>query len=396
MAKEVIPPLRSLGVVDAGDIWAIDVVDPMPMTANVNRYVIAAVDYATRYTVVAAVPSHTSVSVGHFIVGKLVMVFRPALELVMDGAPELNGEVIGVLVDLLQARQVTPVSYRPALLGLVARFNRSGKDMVAIFVSEAQGDWGHWLPCTAYAYNGAKQTSTGFSPNELMMGWKLRTPNELLRPSGVSLIGAFAEYHRKLVTRMENANADAKQALAMDQRRRKKYYNRKERDRTDCVVGDSVWVLKPPMGRGITKLAHQWVGPETIVQSTEFDNWEVTRDDTGEHLAVHCSLLVSPWCPNEPLGGVADKILAELREESDEATVNVAHPARCYDGDAMTGAREALALSAVGNAVEISDGGEHRGGERDVPAARDDTGPGHEVEVRSEHQRRRVTERLQK
>ncbi|OWY91736.1 hypothetical protein PHMEG_00039564, partial [Phytophthora megakarya] len=295
------------------------------MTANGNRYVIAAVDYATRYTVVAAVPSHTAVAVAHFIVGKLVMVFGPARELVI--ALELNGEVIGVLVDLLQARQVTPVPYRPALLGLVERFHRSWKDMVAIFVSEAQDDWDHWLPCTAYAYNGAKQTSTGFSPNELMMGRKLRTPNELLRAGGVSQIGAFAEYHRKLVTRMESANAAAKQALAMDQRRRAKYYNRKERHTTEFTVGGLVWVLKPPRGQGITKLAHQWVGPATIFQSTGFDNWEVTRDDTGEHLVVHCSFLVSSRCPNESLGVVADKILAELREESDEAT---------DDGGAMT------------------------------------------------------------
>ncbi|OWY97238.1 Retrovirus-related Pol Polyprotein from transposon 412, partial [Phytophthora megakarya] len=316
--KEVIPPLRSQGVGDAGDRWAIDVAGPLPMTANGNR--------------------------GGCIVGKLVMVFGPARELVMDGALELNGEVIGVLVDLLQARQVTPVPYRPALLGLVERFHRSWKDMVAIFVSEAQDDWDHWLPCTAYAYNGAKQTT-----------------------SGVSQIGVFAEYHRKLVTRMESANAAAKQALTMDQRRRAKYYNRKEIHTTEFTVGDSVWVLKPPRGRGFTKLAHQWVGPATIVQSTGFDNWEVTRDDTGEHLVVHCSFLVSSRCPNELLGVVADNILAELREESDEAT---------DDGGAMTGARDqpVLRMSAVGNAVEVSTGGEHRGGERDTTETRDDAG----------------------
>ncbi|KAE8902233.1 hypothetical protein PF010_g14839 [Phytophthora fragariae] len=52
-------------------------------------------------------------------------------ELVMDGAPELNGAVMEVLVNALHAKQLTPVTYRPALLGLVERFHRTWKDMVA-------------------------------------------------------------------------------------------------------------------------------------------------------------------------------------------------------------------------------------------------------------------------
>ncbi|KAE9287483.1 hypothetical protein PF008_g26393 [Phytophthora fragariae] len=144
-AMEVIPPLRSQGVGDAGDRWALDVAGPLPVTDKGNRYVVAAVDYATRYAVVAAVPSHRAPDIANFIVEKLVMVYGPMRELVMDGAPELNGAVVEALVNALQAKQLTPVPYRPALLGLVERFHRTWKDMVAMFVSEAQSDWDRWL-----------------------------------------------------------------------------------------------------------------------------------------------------------------------------------------------------------------------------------------------------------
>ncbi|KAE9076116.1 hypothetical protein PF006_g28197 [Phytophthora fragariae] len=144
-AKEVIPPLRSQGVGDAGDRWALDVAGPLPVTDKGNRYVVAAVDYATRYAVVAAVPSHRAPDIANFIVEKLVMVYGPMRELVMDGTPELNGAVVEALVNALQAKQLTPVPYRPALLGLVQRFHRTWKDMVAMFVSEAQSDWDRWL-----------------------------------------------------------------------------------------------------------------------------------------------------------------------------------------------------------------------------------------------------------
>ncbi|KAE8976799.1 hypothetical protein PR001_g25316 [Phytophthora rubi] len=128
-AKEVTPPLRSQGVGDAGDRWALDVAGPVPVTDKDNRYVVA--DYATRYVVVAAVPNHRARDIANLIVEKLVMVYGPMRELVMDGAPELNGAVMEVLVNALHAKQLTPVTYRPALLGLVERFHRTWKDMVA-------------------------------------------------------------------------------------------------------------------------------------------------------------------------------------------------------------------------------------------------------------------------
>ncbi|KAE9023029.1 hypothetical protein PR001_g13014 [Phytophthora rubi] len=58
-----------------GDRWALDVAGPLQLTSGGNRYVIAAVDYATRYSVVAAVPNHTAKDVANFIAEKLVFVF---------------------------------------------------------------------------------------------------------------------------------------------------------------------------------------------------------------------------------------------------------------------------------------------------------------------------------
>ncbi|KAG6612301.1 uncharacterized protein IUM83_10737 [Phytophthora cinnamomi] len=99
-AREIIPPLRIQGIGSAGDRWALDVACPLPLTADGNRYVVAAVDYATRYAVVAAVANHTATDVAKFIAEKLVFVYGPMREITM----ELNGKVIDALVDMLQAK----------------------------------------------------------------------------------------------------------------------------------------------------------------------------------------------------------------------------------------------------------------------------------------------------
>ncbi|EGZ08936.1 hypothetical protein PHYSODRAFT_288655, partial [Phytophthora sojae] len=83
-------------------------------------------------------------------------------------------------------------------------------------------------------------SGTGYSPNELMMGRRLRAPNELLRASGATQVGVFAEYHRALVRNMATATEAAKKALVKDQLRRARYYDRQVRAHNEFAVGDSV------------------------------------------------------------------------------------------------------------------------------------------------------------
>ncbi|GMF14886.1 unnamed protein product [Phytophthora fragariaefolia] len=123
---------------------------------------------------------------------------------------------------------------------------------------------------------------------------------------------------------MARAAEAAREALEPYQRRCAKHYDRQDRHVREFAPEILVWVLKRPQGKGITKLAHQWVGPARITQDAGYNNWEVVRDDEGERLITHSSFLVSSWCPSESLGTVAEWILAELaQEEGDDAELEM-------------------------------------------------------------------------
>ncbi|GMF58796.1 unnamed protein product [Phytophthora fragariaefolia] len=160
-AKEIIPPLRSLGLGFVGDRWALDVAGSLPLTARGNRYVIAAVEYATRCAIAVAVPIHTANDVARFLMERVILMRATLHELVMYGAPELNGRAIEEPVPMLQARHVTPLPYRPVLLGLLERFHRSWKDIVSRYVAENQEDWEDWVLSAQYVYNGVRHSTTG-------------------------------------------------------------------------------------------------------------------------------------------------------------------------------------------------------------------------------------------
>ncbi|KAE9289870.1 hypothetical protein PR003_g25435 [Phytophthora rubi] len=184
--KAVVPPLRSVRTGDVCDRWAIDVAGPLPVTAGGNRYVIAAVEYTTRYAVATAVSEHTAKGIARFLMDKRVFVYGPMREIMMDDAMEFGSKATAELLELMQVKQSTPVPYRPKLLGLVKRFHRTWIDIVSLYVDEGQDDWDDVLPSALYAYNSSRHSTHGFQPNELMMGRKLRTPAELLRRSRVT------------------------------------------------------------------------------------------------------------------------------------------------------------------------------------------------------------------
>ncbi|GMF63053.1 unnamed protein product [Phytophthora fragariaefolia] len=148
-----------------------------------------------------------------------------------------------------------------------------------------------------------------------MMGRRLRAPNDLLRASQVTQVGAWSAYHRHLVEHMNKASELAKLAVLKDQLCRERHCNKSVRSNALFRTGDLVWILKPPRGKGITKLAHQWIGPARIDGDAGFDNWRVTRLDTREELVVHCAFLLSYHYPLGQKETVAVRILAELAED---------------------------------------------------------------------------------
>eukprot|EP00644_Phytophthora_capsici_P013450 jgi/Phyca11/70604/gw1.29.425.1 len=181
---------------------------------------------------------------------------------------------------MLQARQTNAVAYRPQMIGLVERFHRTWKDCISTFMQdETQRDWNLWVRFATYAYNSARHSTVLLTPNELMLGRKLRSPNELLRRTEVTEAGEITAYHEQLLTAMAQAQQCAEQARVREQARQARYYNRKVRKLREFEVGDQVWLYNPPRGPKATKFVHQWMGPMRVVEPVGYDNFRLRRED---------------------------------------------------------------------------------------------------------------------
>ncbi|OWY99881.1 reverse transcriptase, partial [Phytophthora megakarya] len=267
------------------------VAGPLPTTDGGKRFVVAAVEYVTRYAVAATVKQHTANMVAEFLMRNVVLKFGPFRELLTDGAPELTGHVIEELVELLQAHQKNPVPYRPQMIGL--------------------RDWDQWADFAVYAYNSGRHSTVMLTPNKLMIGRRLKSPNELLRATSRDEVADVSEYHNKLVATLEISHKEAERAREREQRRQAKYYGRRVRGKRTFNEGDRVWMFKPPRGPKASKFVHQWLGPLRIVEAAGFDNYLLEREDTEIPEKVIATRL--SWCLITILRNSYEKRLRTLR-----------------------------------------------------------------------------------
>ncbi|KAE9015805.1 hypothetical protein PR001_g14806 [Phytophthora rubi] len=278
---------------------------------------------------------HTADNVAAFLMKNVVLKFGAFRELLTDGAPELTGKVIEQLVILLQAQQTNSVPYRSQMIGLVKRFHRTWKDCIATYMSdERQRDWDVWVDFAAYAYNSGQHSTVLLSPNKLMVGRRLRNPNDLLRSANVTEAGALTNYHRRLIAAMKSSSACAEAARRREQEQQKRYYDRKVRSRRAFAVGDRLWHFKPPRGPKASKLVHQWLGPVRVLESAGYDNYLVEREDVAgdpEQFIAHASFLVSYHSPPTLLATATADIEAQLEHEG---TLNLAGDV-AQDGEAV-------------------------------------------------------------
>ena len=90
-------------------------------------------------------------------------------------------QLVQELYRLMKVRPIRTSPYHPQTDGLVERFNRTLKSMLRRLVKEEGRDWDKFVPYVLFAYREVPQTTTGFSPFELLFGREVRGPLDVLK-----------------------------------------------------------------------------------------------------------------------------------------------------------------------------------------------------------------------
>ncbi|UYV71998.1 K02A2.6-like [Cordylochernes scorpioides] len=170
-------------------------------------------DYQMKYAITKALPTSESMEVDKFFIEDVILKHGAPRELITDrGRNFMLGAKTFLFYhradDLNNQCRIThrkTTAYHPQTNGHTERLNKTIADMLSMYVDVNQKDWDRILPFVTFAYNTAKQKSTGFTPFFLVHGREAETPLDVLFPKllpedddFIQTLGARAEEARKL------------------------------------------------------------------------------------------------------------------------------------------------------------------------------------------------------
>ena len=242
---------------------SIDLVGPFPTAVGGFKYLLTAVDLATRWP--EAIPLRTTTA--KIITHSLVSIFTRCgfpLRITTDNGPQFKGKFFKKWVTGLGIKHVVSSPYHPQGNGVVERLHRTLNQMISK-LTEKKGNWASTIPMALFFIRSTPCSAMGMSPFLARQGWEPTTPLELLyRAWDGSDEGNvdLREWVDLNLERIEKYRDSAAATASETVRKRKTVWDKKAKQRT-FEVGDLVLARKPG---ATTKLEESWEGPFTFIK----------------------------------------------------------------------------------------------------------------------------------
>ncbi len=304
---------------------AMDIVGPLEKSSTGHRYILVISDYATLYPEAFPLRTITTPKIVHSLVQLFSRVGIPE-EILMDQGTNFTSRLMGQLNRQLGITAIRTSPYHPQTDGLVERFNQTLKNMLRKFVADTGRDWDKWLPFVLFAYREVPQASTGFSPFELLYGWQVQGPLDLLRKSWEEGSAAKTEergivqYVLEMRDRLEQYREQARENLQRNQQAQKQWYDQHARHTAVPTGTESATLATHLIKQAPGKMARSvFCGPE--------DGTRNLRDPPSRQGEVQANL---PCKPAKRVEGTTREEALMIRqvkdvEEEDGSEVAVRH-----------------------------------------------------------------------
>ncbi|XP_058448821.1 uncharacterized protein LOC131428795 [Malaya genurostris] len=225
-----------------------------------NRYGLVMQDDLTRYLIVAPMTNQESSTVAQTFVDHYICKFGTPAELVTDNGTNFVSSLMKNVCKILKIKKITTSTYHPQA-NLVERSNRELKTYLRQYVGSDPTTWDQLLPFFTFEYNTTINSSTGYTPFELLYGKRANIPNSIYKYDNDGLY--YEDYVNEMRSTFKRLHTQARENLVNSKEKRKELYDRSSNE-WQPMWGDLVLVKANPTGAG-QKLQSLWRGPYEVV-----------------------------------------------------------------------------------------------------------------------------------
>ncbi len=161
------------------EMLGVDIVGPLPETAQGNKYIIVFTDYLTRWPEAFPIKKIDAKTVAKIFVNEIIARHSAPSVLLSDQGAQFMSILVKETCDYLLVNKINTTAYHPQTNGLTEKFNGTLCQILSIYGNEKQSNWDEMIPTALFAYRTSIQETTLQTPFETLYSRSPRLPNNL-------------------------------------------------------------------------------------------------------------------------------------------------------------------------------------------------------------------------
>ncbi|GBM27758.1 Retrovirus-related Pol polyprotein from transposon 412 [Araneus ventricosus] len=238
-----------------------------------------------------ALPTAEAEEVAKFLLEEILLRHGAPRVVITDRGTVFQSN-LSTLAELCNIDHRMTTAYHPQTNGLTERFNKTLADMLSMYVNIEQRNWDEILPFVTFAYNTAKQETTGFTPFYLLHGREAETTLDTMLP--VCPDDVDNDYTSRMITRAEESRQLARLHTLKAQDKDRRRYDSKHR-MVSFVPGDLVWVFTPIRKKKVLRTCsdtlRRYFGPYQVLHRLSDVTYEVQDFDPASRRRKHTDVV---------------------------------------------------------------------------------------------------------
>ena len=226
--KKTKAALQTVPVGGPFEMLAMDFLGPLPTTEQGNKYILVVADYFTKWTEAFPLQDQTAKTTAETLVNEVIMRFGMPIVLHSDQGRNFESALVREVCKLLGIRKSRTTAYHPQGDGLVERMNMTLVESLSKYVDTNQKDWDKWMATVLFAYCTSAQSSTGYSPYELLFGRTARLLVDTELDQRLPSPNTTDEYLSKLKRNLRQAKEIVDEEVTAAQKRQHRNYGGSE------------------------------------------------------------------------------------------------------------------------------------------------------------------------
>ncbi|OXA39085.1 Transposon Ty3-G Gag-Pol polyprotein [Folsomia candida] len=212
------------------DMLAMNLMGPLPRSANRNTYLLVVVDHFCKWVELFALKDATAPLIARTLEREIFCRFGAPASILSDNATNFRGKILANLMKAWGIEQKFTTTYHPQG-NITERVNRNLRAMLSAYTHSTHSKWDEFLPETALALRTAVHSSTGFSPALLNLGREPKLPLDYaVNPVHSAGFDSRIDYSTKLIDRLASLYSQAKLNIEKSCEEQKRHYDKRHKN----------------------------------------------------------------------------------------------------------------------------------------------------------------------